>query len=96
MPTITLIREPAAVLVDPDANVDRQPDWESPSGCDEAPFPRLQRPADVFQGPGNDLHWIGQGCDVVDIYPADGDRQAIVLMCGCRARVHASTLRPAR
>ncbi len=39
MPTITLIREPAAILVDPDANVDRQPDWESPSGCDEAPFP---------------------------------------------------------
>ena len=62
MPTITLIREPAAILVDPDTNVDQQADWESPSGRDEAPFPRLQRPAYVFHGPGGDLHWIGQGC----------------------------------
>jgi len=95
MPTITLIREPAAVLVDPDTNVDRQADWESPTGRDEAPFPRLQRPANVFQGPGGDLHWIGQGCVAVDIYRADGDTRAIVLTCGCRARVPRSALRPA-
>jgi len=94
MPTITLIREPAALMVDPDTNVERQADWESPSGRDEARFPRLQRPAYVFQGPGGDLHWIGQGCEAVDISPADGSTQAIVLACGCRAWVHRSTLRP--
>ena len=37
MPTITLIREPAAVLVDPDANVDRQPDWEARQGAMRLP-----------------------------------------------------------
>ena len=56
MPTITLIRDPAAILVDPDTNVDQQADWESPSGRDEPRFPRWQRPAYVFQGPGGDLH----------------------------------------
>jgi len=95
MPTITLIRDPAAILVDPDTNVDQQADWESPSGRDEPRFPRLQRPAYVFQGPGGDLHWIGQSCLAVDIYPADGDTRAIALTCGCRARAPRSALRPA-
>ena len=93
MPTITLIRERAGLLVDPDTNFDGQADWESPAGRDEVPFARLQRPAYVFQGPGDDLHWIGQGCDAVDNYPADGETQAIVLTCGCRARVPRSALR---
>jgi len=38
-----------------------------------------------------------QACplDEIDIYPADGDTRAIVLMCGCRARAPRSALRPA-
>ncbi len=94
MATITLIRERAALLVDPDTSFDGQSDWESPAGSNEAPIPRMQRPAYVFQGPAEDLHWIGQGCDAVDDYPADGETQAIVLTCGCRARVPRSALRP--
>src|SRR5262245_56085756 len=71
-------------------------DWESPSGCEEPPFPRVCLLPYLFIGPG-DAHWIGQPCAVLG--PAgEGDLQAVVLACGCRAEVPRTglTVMPAK
>ena len=74
------------------ADDDSQVDWESPAGRGAPAVPRVFALPYIFEGPG-DGHWIGQRCDIL-VEGTDGaESQAVVLSCGCRARVPRSSLR---